>query len=138
MHTQSKKPEGVESLLILTDSIFLYGSSDQEAGFSSCRCGSWQRSLIGLSQSFFWIGIGNSTGTGAATAWVYVAQCGIQGKIEADILINPSRVFTKAGYHIACIGRSAENLSKFSKEITEAGGYVSYQVLSPLYLGLKV
>jgi len=46
-------------------------------------------------------GIGNSQGTGAATA----------------------RAFTKAGYHIACIGRSAENLSKFGKEITEAGGY---------------
>jgi len=46
-------------------------------------------------------GIGNSTGTGAATA----------------------RAFTKAGYHIACIGRSAENLSNLGKEITEAGGH---------------
>jgi len=46
-------------------------------------------------------GVGNSTGTGAATA----------------------RIFSKAGYHIACIGRSAENLSKLGKEITEAGGY---------------
>jgi len=46
-------------------------------------------------------GIGNNTGTGAATA----------------------RAFTKAGYHVACIGRSAENLAKLNKEITEAGGY---------------
>ena len=48
---------------------------------------------------------------------------------------NRSRAFTKAGYHIACIGRSSENLSKLGKEISEAGGYVSYQVANvSLYL----
>jgi len=46
-------------------------------------------------------GVGNNSGTGAATA----------------------RAFSKAGYHIACIGRSAENLSKLGKEITESGGH---------------
>ena len=56
---------------------------------------------------------------------------GYPQKKETDALINNnlSRAFSKAGYHIACIGRSAENLSKLGKEITEAGGYVSY----PLY-----
>ena len=55
-------------------------------------------------------------------------------KKEIDVLCphNPSRAFTKAGYHIACIGRSAENLSKLGNEIKEAGGYVSYEVLHPL------
>jgi hypothetical protein len=53
---------------------------------------------------------------------------------EANVLINHSRAFTKAGYHVACIGRSAENLSKLGKEITEAGGHVSYQVLISLAL----
>jgi len=46
-------------------------------------------------------GVGNSTGTGAFTA----------------------RAFTKAGYHVACIGRTAEHLTKLGNEIAEAGGY---------------
>ncbi|KAF8811369.1 short-chain dehydrogenase/reductase SDR [Phlegmacium glaucopus] len=46
-------------------------------------------------------GIGNSTGTGAATV----------------------RAFTKAGYDVAFIGRTPENLHALAKEITEAGGY---------------
>ena len=55
--------------------------------------------------------------------------CGVLFKTKKRLILSlvyASRAFTKAGYHIACIGRSAENLSKLGKEITEAGGYVSY------------
>ena len=46
---------------------------------------------------------------------------------EVD-LSQLSRAFTKAGYHIACIGRTAESLTNLGNEIKEAGGYVSHEI----------
>lgn len=71
-------------------------------------------------------GVGNGTGTGAATAWVY----SLFSTTKSWECIT-SRLFAKSGYRVALIARNEHNLKATAEDIKAKGGEVRFINLNP-------